>query len=121
MIIHKDGVFLLETKNTSYIFRVMDTGHLEHLYYGRKLYLGKPGTAAWESGIRALSQKHVNRNSCSVTYDKEYPALGMDDVRLEVSGRGTGDCRPPFAEITWEDGSQTVDFIYRRYNIFYWI
>ncbi|MBO5460935.1 MAG: alpha-galactosidase [Ruminococcus sp.] len=117
MIFENNKVFVLETAHTSYIFQVMETGHLEHLYYGRKLYLGKPGTKAWESGIRALSQKKVNRNSCGVTYDKDHPALGMDDVCLEVSGRGTGDLREPFAEIVWEDGSWSVDFVYKRHEI----
>ena len=37
MITEKNGVFQLETDKTSYLFEVMDTGHLEHLYYGRKI------------------------------------------------------------------------------------
>ena len=117
MIKEKNGVFLLETNKTSYIFRVMQTGHLEHLYYGRKLYLGDVDSAMWEHGIRALSQKRVNRNSCSVTYNKEDFTLGMDNVRLEVSGRGTGDYRQPFVELTWDDGSQTTDFLYEYHRI----
>ena len=38
MIHVENSLFVLETKCTSYVFRVMPTGHLEHLYYGRKLH-----------------------------------------------------------------------------------
>ena len=34
---HDSGFFIIETQNTSYIFHVLPTGHLEHLYYGCKL------------------------------------------------------------------------------------
>ena len=35
MILAKNNIFYLNTKETSYIFRVADTGHLEHLHYGK--------------------------------------------------------------------------------------
>ena len=39
MIRQIDNVFILETKNTTYAFSVLDTGYLEHLYYGPKIRL----------------------------------------------------------------------------------
>ena len=36
MITVENQLFSLHTRHTSYLFRVMETGHLEHLYYGRK-------------------------------------------------------------------------------------
>ena len=36
MIKHIDGVFILDTKNTTYAFRITDIGYPEHLYYGKK-------------------------------------------------------------------------------------
>ncbi len=115
MIRERNGVFLLQTANTSYLFRIMDSGHLEHLYYGRKLYIGKPDTPAWEDGIRALSQKFSNANS--VIYDKDHPVQVMNVVRQEVSGRGCGDYMEPFAELMFADGSSSVDFIYEKHEI----
>ena len=39
-MIKADGhIFVLETAHTTYCFRRMETGHLEHLYYGRHLTL----------------------------------------------------------------------------------
>ena len=37
MITKDDNYFILNTKNTTYAMRVLPTGHLEHLYYGRKI------------------------------------------------------------------------------------
>ena len=37
MIEQKNGLYVLHTKNTTYMFNVMDSGHLEHLYYGRRV------------------------------------------------------------------------------------
>ena len=36
MITVENQLFSLHTRHTSYLFRVMETGHLEHLYYVRK-------------------------------------------------------------------------------------
>ena len=37
MIKIENGVFSLETQNTSYLFRVTSRGHLEHVYYGNRV------------------------------------------------------------------------------------
>lgn len=34
---NNNKIFSLKTKNTSYILRVLESGHLGHLYWGRKL------------------------------------------------------------------------------------
>lgn len=41
MITKDDNYFILNTKNTTYAMRVLPTGHLEHLYYGRKIKINK--------------------------------------------------------------------------------
>ena len=37
MIVDGRSYFVLNTDKTSYVLRVMDSGHLEHLYYGKKI------------------------------------------------------------------------------------
>ena len=32
-----DGVFNLSTENTSYLFRISEFGHLEHIHYGERV------------------------------------------------------------------------------------
>ncbi len=34
MIYRDKELFILDTKDTTYCFRIMPSGHLEHLYYG---------------------------------------------------------------------------------------
>ena len=91
MIREENNVFILETQNTSYIFQIMKSGHLEHLYYGRKLYLGETSRSKTD-GIRAVSQKYIN-NTGGIAYTQDNVAISMNDVRLEMSGHGTGDFR----------------------------
>ena len=108
MIIVKDNSFILHTCNTSYIFHVMETGHLEHLYYGSKL--------DYVNAVDALIPKHINGNGCTVAYEK-HENLCMNEIALEVSGKGTGDFRCPSRELEWEDGSSTVDFVFDSYEV----
>ena len=39
MINEKENLFILETKNTSYLFYVDELGLLQHLYYGSQIDL----------------------------------------------------------------------------------
>lgn len=106
----ENGIFILETAHTSYIIKKMETGHLEHLYYGPKISLS-------EDGCAALSHKCANLNGCSIAYSKDYPNVGLDDICLEVSGEGKGDFRQPFAKAIFGDGSSTSDFLYESCEI----
>ena len=87
MIRKEKEYFILETKNTTYCFRVMETGHLEHLYYGRKLRL------TGELGLECLVEKQAFAPGNANAYDKEHPAVALEDVRLEMSAYGKGDIR----------------------------
>ena len=39
MIRKLNNTFILDTENTTYCFKVLPTGQLEHLYYGAKVYI----------------------------------------------------------------------------------
>lgn len=125
MIREFDGVFLLETAATAYLFRVLPTGHLQHIWYGKKLELGLD--AVGEDSVRqkdlvhaaaeAMAAKYTNANGCSVVYDKAYPALTMNDLSLETSGTGTGDFRSPMVELCFADGTRTADFMFDSFSV----
>jgi len=102
MIREKEGIFLLETRHSSYLFEVMETGHLEHLYYGRRIH---PGDGA------ALREKHAFAPGNGIYYDDKHRHFSLEDVCLEMSSYGKGDIREPFIEIVHEDGSFTSDFL----------
>lgn len=94
MINEKENLFILETKNTSYLFYVDELGLLQHLYYGSQIDLS--GDA-----LLALQQKHPNPNGCSTVLSKEVATLALDDTCLEFSTRGKGDMRESFVELVY--------------------
>jgi alpha-galactosidase len=106
MIRQLDKVFVLDTKNTTYAFRLMESGHLEHLYYGKKI------TIREASDVLSLTEKQSFSSGSSNVYNEKYPTLTLENVRLEMSSYGKGDIREPFVEITHSDGSSTSDFIF---------
>ena len=109
MIWQHDKIFLLNTEHTSYLFSVLPTGQMEHLYYGALL----PGSADDLPQLAAaLSEKREFAPGNAIVYSQADPALSLEDVCLEMSSYGKGDVREPFTEITWPDGSSVCDFLY---------
>ncbi len=108
MIKVKDGVFFLETDKTSYIFKLTDKGHPEHIYYGSRV------TCA---DIEALRMKNTIMLGSSVDYAPDTPAYSLDNILLEYSGIGKGDYRHTPIEIIMPDGSFVTDFVYSGYSL----
>lgn len=111
MIRKEKDLFILETEHTTYCFRVMQTGHLEHLYYGRHLRLPDG------IGADALVEKRQFAPGNTNYYNDENKALTLEDLRLEMSAYGKGDIREPFIEVVHADGSYTSDFLYHGASI----
>ena len=64
MIRYDNGVFVLDTKNTTYTFRIMDTGQLEHLYYGSSVDFT-------QEAVKAASDKCVYPAGNLISYSDE--------------------------------------------------
>ena len=111
MLWHDGRTFALHTAHTSYCLRVTETGHLEHLYYGRRIALEREADAA------ALTEKHVFAPAASILYDNCHTSFSLDDFCLEMSAQGKGDLREPFVEVVHADGSRTSDFLFQRARI----
>ncbi|MCM1144140.1 MAG: alpha-galactosidase [Blautia sp.] len=114
MIRKNNNCYVLETKNTTYSFRVTQTGHLEHLYYGRKL------TLRTQEDAEALVEKHTFLPGNTNVYrgmNLGDSAFSLEDIRLEMSAYGKGDIREPFLEIIHADGSYTSDFLFEKAEI----
>lgn len=108
MIDKRENIFHLQTAHTSYVFRVMDTGHLEHLHYGAKIIKGTE---------ESLVEQHAFGPGNTVAYDQNHMEFSLEDQRLEFSSLGKGDIREPFVEIIHADGAATCDFLYDSYEI----
>ena len=107
--VSKNNVFHLTTDKTSYIFRVMKSGQLEALYYGRKIR----NTDSFEH----LYDKHLGGFANSVAYSTDDKSLSLDHIALEFSAYGKGDYRQPAVQLMHEDGNFTTDFKYKSHGI----
>ena len=102
----KDRLFVLDTLHTTYAFRVLHTGHPEHLYYGARI------TVEDEAG---LAERHAFPPGNTCLYDddpKKYYTL--EDMRLEMSWPGKGDLREPAVALRHADGGRTRSRRHRR-------
>ena len=105
-----DRVFVLTTAHTTYAFGILPTGQPEHLCYGGRMKIDK-------DTAELLSDRHAFPLGNAIIYDQEHPAFSLEDARLEASFYGKGDIREPFAEIVYEDGSFTSDFVYDSHMV----
>lgn len=109
MIHEQNLLFTLHTASTTYLFRVNETSHLEHLYYGRRIRT----TAAVES----LFEKQSHLPISSVGYEEEHPTLSLNNLSLEYSGYGKGDFREPAVLFEYGNGERVNDFVYKEHRI----
>ena len=75
MIKENNGIFTLETEHTSYLFGVMETGHLEHFYYGRTIHFRDDA---------ALREKHAFAPGNGIYYDDGHKNFSLEDTCLEM-------------------------------------
>jgi len=106
MIRRLGNVFVLDTKTTSYVFGVIPSGQLEHMYYGAHIPIDT------EEECEALREKHYCTPGCAIGYSKDHSNVSLEDIRLEMSSGGKGDIREPFIEVVHADGSYTSDFVF---------
>ena len=111
MIRKADDIFVLETKKTSYIFKVAETGQLEHLHYGKRIRIDDAAQA------ECLYKKNAFASGNTVIYDKTNPQYSLEEGEFEFGTTGKGDMREPLLEIIYPDGSRTSDFVYETYEI----
>ncbi|MFI3236653.1 MAG: alpha-galactosidase [Lachnospiraceae bacterium] len=109
MIVVDKSVFILNTKNTTYVFHRMENGYLEHLYYGDYV--------DFKGHYDAIIPKVEFPNGSLVVYSEEYGNIALETRAQEISTRGKGDVREPMVDVTFADGNKTCDFVYQSYEI----
>ena len=102
----KNPLFILDTGHTTYAMKVLDTGHIEHLYYGRKIHM---------DDADGLSEQHEFAPGNTSVYSPENGNFSLEDMRLEMSSYGKGDVREAFLEVVNSDGSTTSDFLFESF------
>jgi len=100
-------VFHLKTKSTSYIIKVLDSGHLSHLYWGKKI---KTNT------LEYLVEKNLWGSFLSNT--DNIPTFQLEATPQEYPGYGSTDLRSPAIELQFKDGTTVTDLRYEGSNIY---
>ena len=107
MITFENRIFKLDTRSTSYIFKIADCGKLESIHYGA--YVRK-------QSYDALTLKNTIQLGSSVEYDTS-ASYSLDNVLLEYSENGKGDFRHSPIELIMPDGTYVSDFVYHSHEI----
>ena len=102
-----NNTFILNSNKTSYILKVLDSGHLAHLYWGRRLR-----STNLDYVIRSRNWGSFLAN----TDNKEN--FMLESIPQEYPGYGATDLRSPAVELQFSDGSSATDFRYVSHKIY---
>lgn len=102
----KNQVFHLQTKNTSYIMKVVKGKYLSHVYWGKKIETPDMDNAQLNRWIGFSAMPDCEDKTYSLDFVcQEYPV-----------GCGT-DYRTPAISVLFEDGSRNLKLLYEGYEI----
>jgi alpha-galactosidase len=99
--------FHLKTKKTSYVAKVLDSRHLSHLYWGKKIN---------NSNLDYLVEKNLWGSFLANT--DNIGTFQLEAVPQEYPGYGSTDLRSPAIEIEFADGTTATDFRYDGHKIY---
>ncbi|OOM82268.1 alpha-galactosidase [Clostridium puniceum] len=100
-------IFHIKSEKTSYALKVLKTGHVAHLYWGRKLN---------SNSLSYIIDKRKRASYISNTDNiKEFK---LELVPQEYPSYGNTDLRVPAFELQFEDGSTTTNLRYAHYKIY---
>lgn len=108
MITFEQSHFKISTKDLNYIFRVLPTGQLEHLHFGKKLV---------DKSYEAFQSKITAGAGSTIDYVEGQEKSSIDLMTLEYSGIGKGDFRLAPIEVKMPDKTFVSDFVYDSYKI----
>ena len=99
--------FNLSTSKTSYVLKELDSNHVAHVYWGKK--------------IKAKNLDYVLRSKNWGSFLTNTD--NIDDFMLEMTpqeypGYGSTDLRTPAVELQFSDGTSATDFRYESHNIY---
>lgn len=104
----QNSIFHLQSKDTSYVIHVTETGYAAHLYWGKK--------------IRGTQLKRLlelqERASFSPSTELDHRELSLDTLPQEYPSYGNSDFRQPAYQILQPNGSTITDLRYESHRIF---
>lgn len=104
----QERYFHLHGEKTSYVLRILPTGHLGHVYYGEYLP---------QINVTQLEPKFAIEVGNQVLVDPDDRTFNLNTSFLETSTYGKGDYREPMSHFRFPDGSRLSDFRYHSHEI----
>lgn len=101
------GIFKLDAKAASYVLQVTESGHILHLYYGRKIS---------DTDVRYLLRLGDKPFTPS-THDSMGP-FSLDVVPMEYPCSGIADYREPCLQVLDKDGMSACELFCRSHSIY---
>ena len=108
IIFNKENrLFHIKSKKTSYVMRVLETGHLINLYWGRKINSNKIDYV-------------VKKRQCGsfLANLDNVDALHLEIIPQEYPSYGNPDLRSPAVQIKLANGTTVTDFRYYSHEIY---
>ena len=106
--IEQEKLFHLQTKTSSYVMRILPSGHLAHVYYGKMMQN--------VDNYTQLEPKFAVEVGSQVIYDETDKTFNLNLAQLEISTFGKGDFRDPMFHFRLSDGSRVTDFKYASHE-----
>lgn len=101
--------FHISTNESSYIMKVLPSGHLVNIHYGSKI--------KHRENLSHLYQDFNCDLGNGTNYSPQTESLNLNTLRLELSTSGKGDYRDPSIQMEFMDGSRVADFKYISHEI----
>ena len=100
-------IFHLQAADTSYVMQIYKSGHLAHIYWGKKV---KSSDLSYVLQIEALPWE--------TKVDSNDPTYSLDNLPQEYPAYGTTDLRQPAYQIQLENGTTITELLYSTHRIF---
>ncbi len=106
MIISKDNVITLYTKNTSYQMKIDEYGYLMHTWYGERIY-----------DDMSYRYYRFDRGNAGQPYEGKDRRYSLDIMCQEYSTFSNGDYRADSIQVIHPDGSNVLNLKYEAHDI----
>lgn len=110
MISVNNGIFRIDTDNTTYVFKVNGAQHLEHLYYGGRIH-------GEFSDVSFICDKQGSGQGTAIALQTESGKIFPDNTCYECSSVGRGDYRENLVTVCGDDGNTVCEFTYDSYEL----
>ena len=106
----ENNYFIICTKSSSYIMRILEIGVVDHVYYGKRI-----GNI---QGLEHISESFDINIGTVPYFDEAHQRYFHDRILYEYSTEGAGDSREASLSVTYLNGLKTLSFLFSDYRIF---